>query len=377
MKRESELSELENKIKERLGNKWSELSKLAEVMPGEYENRRRAFILLYAHLLRLPLSSSSLRKGKHMMASCAVRMLTIHPDQAALLLQTPTLLNSMLNISVTRNWLLPTLSVMRLYAYLAQALPPGQDHLRLAQLPGITADESADLSPRVNAFEDLITSFEKRGDGRVTEIKKAVQKWGKVEIVDAAFKVFGERYITPSAFISFVVKLRLNPPTGEKLAIEPDTVAERRADESREQEFLAAKGDAEVLPKNDLGNGWAHAPFWPIVSLHTSLPETIWFICIWQNRKPGWWVVLSDVRTNKLVVPPMKVTDIPVGQDYRLYKLQFQGPPQTGSFHWRVHVVSDTFVGEEVSRDIMVCIIPKLAWLLTTTDEWSVTVEDR
>jgi len=318
VKRESELSELENKIKERLGNKWSELSKLAEVMPGEYENRRRAFILLYAHLLRLPLSSSSLRK-----------------DQAALLLQTPTLLNSMLNISVTRNWLLPTLSVMRLYAYLAQALPPGQDHLRLAQLPGISADESADLSPRVNAFEDLITSFEKRGDGRVTEIKKAVQKWGKVEIVDAAFKVFGERYITPSAFISFVVKLRLNPPTGEKLASEPDTVADRRAEETREQEFLAAKGEAEALPKNDLGNGWAHAPFWPI------------------NRKPGWWVVLSDVRTNKLVVPPMKVTDIPVGQDYRLYKLQFQGPPQTGSFHWRVHVVSDTFVGEEVSRDIM------------------------
>lgn len=55
----------------------------------------------------------------------------------------------------------------------------------------------------------------------------------------------------------------------------------------------------------------------------------------------------------------MKITDIPlsdpaIDRDYRAYKVQFQGPPNTGLFTWRVHIVSDTFVGEETSADITV-----------------------
>ena len=58
-------------------------------------------------------------------------------------------------------------------------------------------------------------------------------------------------------------------------------------------------------------------------------------------------------------MPPLKVADIPlsdpsIDRDYRAYKVQFQGPPNTGLFTWRVHVVSDTFVGEETSVDITV-----------------------
>lgn len=64
--------------------------------------------------------------------------------------------------------------------------------------------------------------------------------------------------------------------------------------------------------------------------------------------------MLADVRSNKLAVPPIKIADIPVGPQYRLYKQQFQGPQTPGLFHWRMYLISDTFVGEEVSRDIMV-----------------------
>lgn len=58
----------------------------------------------------------------------------------------------------------------------------------------------------------------------------------------------------------------------------------------------------------------------------------------------------------------MKIADVPIGSNYRMYKMQFQGPPATGTFHWRVHVVSDTFVGEEVTRDVMVRIAPYVFW---------------
>ena len=60
-----------------------------------------------------------------------------------------------------------------------------------------------------------------------------------------------------------------------------------------------------------------------------------------------------------MVVPPTKITDIPMSnasadRDYRAYKVQFQGPSSTGLFTWRVYIMSDTFVGEEVSADVMV-----------------------
>ena len=57
----------------------------------------------------------------------------------------------------------------------------------------------------------------------------------------------------------------------------------------------------------------------------------------------------------------MKISDIPhadpqadADKDYRSYKIQFQGPPNTGLFTWKVYIVSDTFIGEEASVDIQV-----------------------
>ena len=78
-------------------------------------------------------------------------------------------------------------------------------------------------------------------------------------------------------------------------------------------------------------------------------------------RKPSWWIVLADDKSNRVVVPPTKIADIPLSdssaeRDYRAYKVQFQGPPTTGLFTWRVYIISDTFVGEEVSADLTVCL---------------------
>lgn len=60
---EVELAQLEKQIQEKLGAKWDNLKRLAEVEP-KFVARRRAFILLHAHLLRLSIQSSTLRKGE-------------------------------------------------------------------------------------------------------------------------------------------------------------------------------------------------------------------------------------------------------------------------------------------------------------------------
>jgi translocation protein SEC63 len=77
---------------------------------------------------------------------------------------------------------------MRLHAYLAQALLPGNEKLRFAQLPLIQSDEVASLPPANQKLEDLVAALEKNGDQRVGQVKKAVKTWGRLELVEASFK---------------------------------------------------------------------------------------------------------------------------------------------------------------------------------------------
>ncbi|KAJ3554071.1 hypothetical protein NM688_g3297 [Phlebia brevispora] len=322
----AELDELEKTISQRLGDKWSNLKRIAEVVPEKHEVRRRAFILLYAHLLRLPVSSSALRA-----------------EQAKVLLQIPTLLNSLLNISISRNWLFPTLAVLRLHSYLAQALVPGDSTVKYAQLPGIEPEEAKKLSREASAFDELVDTMQQQKDGRTGEIKKAMSRWGRLDLVDASFKVIGERVVTPMSFVFLVVKLRIVPPTAQPIVKDEKEPAKK---DDLDEKFLLSRKESEDMPKGAHDGGWAHAPHWP------------------ANRKPGWWLVLADPKIGRVIVPPMRITDVPItdgtsARDYRSYKLQFQAPPvqQTPlTLTWKLYLISDTFVGEEVSKDMKLTI---------------------
>lgn len=98
---------------------------------------------------------------------------------------------------MARNWLQPTVAVMRLQAYLTQALlplpsnntyDPERKLQKYAQLPGLKQEDVRDLGTAVEDFKEVVTALEGRDHGRVDDIKKAVERWGRVEIVDAQFK---------------------------------------------------------------------------------------------------------------------------------------------------------------------------------------------
>ncbi|KAI0329907.1 translocation protein sec63 [Cubamyces sp. BRFM 1775] len=313
-----ELSVMERQIKEKINGKWDELIKLAGAAPKEPESLRRAFILLYAHLLRVPVLHPRLKKE-------------LNP----VLLHTPTLLNALLNISMARNWLLPTMAAMRLHACLAQGIPPTPLDLKAAQLPGIDPVEAATL-PKSDDFSAAIEHLKESEPSALPDAQKALERLAHTEIVDASFKVIGERFVTPSSFVHLLVKLRLTPIAKDGTFVQ---LPKPETSEKRDNEFLNSKKDIEDLPSGEYVSGYAHAPLWP------------------ANRKPSWWIVLADVKSNKVVVPPMKISDIPVadparGVDYRSYKIQFQAPQTVGLFTWKVFVVSDTFVGDEAAREI-------------------------
>ncbi|KAJ7257906.1 Sec63 Brl domain-containing protein [Mycena haematopus] len=290
---------------------------------GENARRRRAMVLLYAHLLRLNVNKA------------------LAKEQSALLLQTPLLLSALLTISQSRNWMAPTLAIMRLHAFFAQALPPAPAPKHpLAQLPSIKPSEVPANDKNYAAFAHTL---EGQSDGRVVDVRKALSHWGRVEIVDVSFRVIGERIITPSSIVYLVVKLRVAPPDAEPAKVEEvdgeDVKRLARIAEEREMAFLNSRKDAEDLQPGQTFSSAAHAPFWP------------------GTRKPSWWLVLADDKSNRVVVPPLKITDVPFrrtgdASDFRAYKIQFQAPQNTGLFTWRVYVLSDSYVGEEDVRDI-------------------------
>ena len=85
---------------------------------------------------------------------------------------------------------------MRLHAYLTQAVLPGVDRLHFTQLPGIMMDELTSLPPGSKDLDDFIQALKEKQDDRLVEVRKAMEKWGRIEIADAAFK--GTPYICHS-----------------------------------------------------------------------------------------------------------------------------------------------------------------------------------
>ncbi|KZV78925.1 hypothetical protein EXIGLDRAFT_847034 [Exidia glandulosa HHB12029] len=289
----------------------------------------RALVLLYAHLLRIPIKNPILAA-----------------EQRSILLHTPTLLTSLLSMTTAHSWLGPTLNVLRMHQILAQAMAPETD--RLTIFPGVDKSTAAAAG---GDLKRLLRTLEEKNASSLEDVRKTGERWGSLELVDAGYKVIGEKVVTPSAIMQLVFKLRLTPPLAKTTAnAEPeetdvDKIKQRlKLDDEADEKFLAGKKDAEDLEPGMQGSGYAHAPYWP------------------ANRKPSWWAILADFRTGKVVVPPMRFTDVPYSdpsrrRNYRTYKMQIQAPPQAGTFMWRLVIISDTFIGEDIGRDLPLQIV--------------------
>jgi translocation protein SEC63 len=80
--RKQQVDALENQIKERLGDKWTELCRRANASGPTHAARRQALVLLYAHLLRLDVEDSTLQKGKPLLMKPLLRLVLISAHRA-------------------------------------------------------------------------------------------------------------------------------------------------------------------------------------------------------------------------------------------------------------------------------------------------------
>jgi translocation protein SEC63 len=189
LQQNQQIDSLEHQVAQKLGDKWTELCQFAGALGQTHTARRRALALLYAHLLRLNVEDSVLQKGKRLSMNLMTPQNSYsHTEQTQVILQTPTLLNALLSITLARSWLGPTLTAMRLHAYLAQALVPrnsSKKGLEIGQLPRVDATES---TTDVKTMSEFATKLESSGDARASEVNKVLAKWPRLELVSADFK---------------------------------------------------------------------------------------------------------------------------------------------------------------------------------------------
>ncbi|WRT65860.1 uncharacterized protein IL334_002811 [Kwoniella shivajii] len=323
---------------------------------------KRARALLWAHLLRIGLNDHELES-----------------DKLAVLRVTPPLLNALANISLAHNWLTTSLLCIKLQPALVQALPA--DVSPLAQLPGVSPEKGTELQIVNKAegarwLEKWVRTEKKDVSAEAVEVAKY---WPRLEVLDAEFKVAGESLVTPSSIVELTYKCRYVYPTTpvsllskSKSALPngdikdeigtADSVADveesvTKVEEEQEKpditdvkekivemvEKPAKVGtEGKSVKKTEVPpNGFAHAPYWP------------------QLRKPHFYVLLGDSKLDKVIVPPVKITDIPLPRSDGLpgeakeFTLQFQAPPQANLYSFVAHWRSDTFLGSDIQVPIM------------------------
>ncbi|WWC88015.1 uncharacterized protein L201_002918 [Kwoniella dendrophila CBS 6074] len=363
--RQSKIDDLEKVIEQRrseIGLEESPLMKKENKVIITTAVAKRTRALLWAHLLRIDLNDHQLESEK-----------------LAVLRVTPPLLAALLNISLAHNWLATSLLCIKVQPSLVQAVP--DDVSPLAQLPDITPEKGAELQI-VNKAEGVrwLEKWIKTEKKDISLDALTVAKyWPRLEVIDAEFKVAGESLVTPSSIVDLTFKCRYVYPTTPLSLLSkpkpllpngdlkeenatPDSVADvensvSKAEVDNEKATpadLKEKIVEKVAERSEIGtkgkepkkievppNGFAHAPYWP------------------QLRKPHFYVLLGDSKLDKVIVPPVKITDIPLPKpdgtpsEAKEFSLQFQAPPQANLYSFVAHWRSDSFLGCDVQVPIM------------------------
>ncbi|KAF3898246.1 Translocation complex component [Trichophyton interdigitale] len=344
----SGLAKIEKKILESVD--MSPKNKLA-LSKLDDEKRRKALALLWAYLGRVDLEDNTLNNEKFQVAPPAV-----------------TLNNAFTTIALAFGNLQPIMTSLYTSQNLIQAIAPNSSPL--LQLPYFTPDVVRSVEGEHSKTHMTIQQFMKLpevkrrsmtiGSGLLTDSQyqtavSVARRIPALELCKAVLRVQGEKVITPSSLVQLVVKARFVPPGCEYVPpvkesdlviedIDEDAIADAQTGNAtvdpkeKEKKTLSEKEDEpEIQPP------LAHAPYFA------------------RDHSPRWHIFLADVKQDRMAVPPFTFTkfDKPIFDDegkptfnVQTMKMQFQAPPQAGSFPFVLNIVCDSYIGFDQEQEI-------------------------
>ncbi|KAK4630905.1 Translocation protein sec63 [Fulvia fulva] len=304
--------------------------------------RRKTLALLWAYLNRLDLDDNSLEAEKYELAPTALQM-------------AEAFRSTVLSYGNTA----PLMAEYQVEQSLVQAVTPNAaGRAPLLQLPHFTPEIVREVEGAVNTTREHMTiqSFmalpaEQRqalaqAAGLTNDRLKVAESVAKqlplLRVEKAFFKVQGEKHITGSSLVQYVIKARFIPPGTPASSIPP-------IDEKDLLDVDPAEGDikAQKIEPEQHFVPLAHAPYFP------------------QDRAPRWHVFLADNRQGKVAVPPFTFSTFdkkPFDSEGKptfnvvTLKMQFAAPPQAGEYKFQMHLVCDSYIGFNHKQDAVMMV---------------------
>ncbi|KAL1953995.1 hypothetical protein VTO42DRAFT_1850 [Malbranchea cinnamomea] len=304
-------------------------------------SRRKALALLWAYLGRVELEDATLESEKYEVAPTAI-----------------TLNESFRSIALSFGVLEPIVNVLRTSQNIIQAVPPG--HSPLLQLPFFTprlvkAIEGDDARGHmtIQQYMELHDSQRRKvsvGQGLLSEqqyrtVISVASQIPALQVCKAYFKVVGEKVVTPSSLVQLVVKARFVPPGSVNVPeVKESDLEEVDPDEDDVDVVIGRSKFRNEKKRETVQPPLAHAPYFA------------------RDHSPRWQIFLADVRSGRLAVPPFTfgTFDKPIFDangkptfNIQTLKMQFQAPPQVGSFPFHLYVVCDSYIGFDTTMPIV------------------------
>ncbi|EMD58668.1 hypothetical protein COCSADRAFT_154311 [Bipolaris sorokiniana ND90Pr] len=304
----------------------------------EDSRRRKVLTLLWAYLGRVELEDETLNEEKFAIAPIAFRL---NEAYAA--------------IALAYGNTTAVLSAYRTSQNLIQALRPGSSPLE--QLPYFTpavADAAeAERSRTHLTIQEFMQIPDAQRKARIVksgllsheQYNTAMSVASQIPLFHlekAFFKVVGERFVTPSSLVQFVLKGRFIPSGATDI---PEVNPKDLLD------IDPAEGDVAAITgrKNDNSSDkpiqppLAHAPYYA------------------RDHAPRWHVFLADSKQGRIAVPPFTFStfDKPILDEsgkptfnVQTLKMQFGAPPQPGSYTFVMHLICDSYVGMDTKMEV-------------------------
>ncbi|KAF2124721.1 protein translocation protein SEC63 [Dothidotthia symphoricarpi CBS 119687] len=341
-KAESGLSKLEQKVlsdsSDSLVSQTLTKKDRQKLDDQEDSRRRKVLTLLWAYLGRVELDDDALNDEKFEVAPVALRLNDAYTA-----------------IALAYGSTKAVLAAYHTSQSLIQALRPGASPLEQLPYftPAVATAAEAERSRTHLTVQEFLHLPEEQRKSRVVapgllspeQYSTALSVASRIPVlnVDAAFfKVVGERFVTPSSLVQFVLKCRFIPSGATNI---PEANPKDLLDIDPEEGDIAAltgrkndrSGEKPIQPP------LAHAPYYA------------------RDHAPRWHVFLADSKQGRVAVPPFTFStfDKPILDesgnptfDVQTLKMQFGAPPQAGSYTFVMHMICDSYIGMDTKMEV-------------------------
>ena len=340
-KADNGLSKLEQKVLSETDSPvLSALTKKDRQKLGELEDsrRRKVLTLLWAYLGRIELDDEELNEEKYEVAPIALRLNEAYASMALAFGTTKAVVSayhtSQNLIQATRPGASPLEQLPHFTPAVAEAAEAerSRTHLSIQEFMRIPATQRKArlVAPNLLSEEQYSTAMALASQIPVLQVEKAF------------FKVVGERYVTPSSLVQFVIKARFIPPGATAIPeINPKDLLDIDPDEGDVAAISGRKDDRSY--EKPIQPPLTHAPYYA------------------RDHAPRWHIFLADSKQGRIAVPPFTFStfDKPIldasGKptfNVQTLKMQFGAPPQPGSYTFVMHMICDSYIGMDTKQEV-------------------------